>query len=170
VARWFVERCGPAKPNATAASVSASSSKPASLPIPTRRRFSEDGQSVDLSPLIGLRGAALEALRQDILAVYGVGPETADSILLYALDGDTFVIDAYTLRIFERHGVFPPDTPYEDAKLVFEAILGRDVDLFNEYHAQIVALGKYFCKTRNPLCDQCPLGAEECFAFGKRLI
>lgn len=181
VARWFVERCGPAKPastvttqatlaaRASAAALTASPSNPIGLPIPARRRFPEDGQSVDLSPLIGLTGAALEALRQDILAVYGVGPETADSILLYALDGETFVIDAYTLRVFERHGVFPPDTPYEDAKLVFEALLGRDLDLFNEYHAQIVALGKHFCKTRSPLCDQCPLGADECFAHGKRL-
>ncbi len=135
--------------------------------IPSRRRFSEEGLSVDLHPLIGLRGAELETLRQDLLGVYGIGPETADSILLYALEGDTFVVDAYTMRIGERHGLFPLGSSYEEVKLIFEGVLGRDVDWFNDYHAQIVAIGKEYCKTRNPLCDRCPLGTAECFAFGR---
>jgi len=194
VARWFVERCDPvgrkrkkgALPNRVPgargkggnpkrrvhADTEMSKAPPrfvedCDLMVPPRRRFSENGDSVDLTPLIGLRGAALEALRQEILGIHGVGPETADSILLYALEGATFVVDAYTMRIGVRHGLFPAGTAYEEVKLIFEGILGRDADLFNEYHAQIVALGKYFCKTRNPLCERCPLGAKECFAFAR---
>ncbi len=136
--------------------------------VPPRRQFSEGGLSVNLTPLIGLRRSELEALRQELLSVYGIGPETADSILLYALEGETFVVDAYTMRIGERHGLFPHGAAYEEVKLIFEGILGRDADLFNEYHAQLVAIGKHYCKTRNPLCDQCPLGAQECFASGRR--
>ncbi len=137
-----------------------------SRPAPPRRRFSETGASVDLRHLIGLEGAALESLRSELLDVWGIGPETADSILLYALECPTFVIDAYTMRLGERHGLFPAGAAYEEVKLIFEGLLGRDLDWFNDYHAQIVAVGKHYCHNRAPVCLACPLGRRDCFAGG----
>lgn len=96
-----------------------------------------------------------EALREKLLAVRGVGPETADSILLYAGGISSFVIDAYTRRIFSRHGFCAPDAKYDELKEMFESNLPRDRQLFNEYHALLVALGKDYCRPR-PLCDSCP--------------
>ena len=98
----------------------------------------------------------LTALRQELLSVNGIGPETADSILLYALDKPVFVIDAYTKRVLSRHGVMGHDEPYEAFQGLFHRSLGRDVALFNEYHALFVAVGKDFCKPR-PRCGGCPL-------------
>ena len=95
-------------------------------------------------------------LREQLLSVKGVGNETADSILLYALDKPTFVVDAYTYRVFSRHRLIPEETTYEEIKDFFESNLKRDLKLFNEYHAQIVEVGKTFCRTK-PLCDKCPL-------------
>ncbi|GAB4305828.1 MAG: endonuclease III domain-containing protein [Myxococcota bacterium] len=99
----------------------------------------------------------LKEARELLLSINGVGRETADSILLYALSLPTFVIDAYTLRIFTRLGFFGEKTGYEDAKRFFEERLKPDVSLYNDYHAQLVALGKDICKKREPLCDNCPL-------------
>lgn len=96
-------------------------------------------------------------LREKLLAVNGVGPETADSILLYALNKPFFVIDAYTKRIFSRHRILKFENPYELWRSLFETSLPRKVSLFNDFHAQIVAVGKRFCKTRNPDCSSCPL-------------
>ena len=103
-----------------------------------------------------LRKLKLETAREKLLCVYGIGPETADSILLYAAKRPTFVIDAYTLRFGGRYGIFPPDTDYESARKYFMQKLPRKVKLYNEYHALLVALGHNYCKPK-PLCGQCPL-------------
>ena len=100
--------------------------------------------------------ARLDRLRAELLTVNGIGPETADSILLYAGGMPTFVVDAYTLRILSRHALVPPDAKYDDVKELFETRLGRDAGLFNEFHALIVAVGSRFCKTK-PRCEKCPL-------------
>jgi len=97
-----------------------------------------------------------DALREKLLAVNGVGPETADSILLYAGRIPTFVVDAYTKRIFSRHGLLTGKEKYHEVKEFFEKNLPRDTQLYNEYHAQIVNIGKLFCR-RIPLCQICPL-------------
>lgn len=98
-----------------------------------------------------------DALRRELLQVNGIGPETADSILLYAGNHPIFVIDAYTKRIFSRHGIIPADADYHDVQELFMRNLPHDVKLFNEYHALIVKTGKDFCRTKKPLCSKCPL-------------
>jgi endonuclease-3 related protein len=95
-------------------------------------------------------------LRTELLSVNGTGPETADSILLYAAEKPVFVIDAYTKRIFSRHGVMAYENSYDDFQRLFMKCLPPDVPLYNQYHAMLVYLGKDFCHTR-PLCDSCPL-------------
>jgi len=102
-----------------------------------------------------MRAAQLSKLREELLAVHGIGPETADSILLYALDKPSFVVDAYTRRIGQRLGLFKFDDYYQ-IKDFFEANLPKRVKLYNEYHALLVALGKYYCRPR-PKCEMCPL-------------
>jgi len=96
-------------------------------------------------------------LRQELLAVYGIGPETADSIILYAARQPIFVIDAYTRRIFARLGLARADATYDELQALFMAHLQHDERLFNEYHALIVALGKNICKKTQPRCAGCPL-------------
>jgi endonuclease-3 related protein len=100
----------------------------------------------------------LVELRPELLAVYGIGPETADDILLYACVNPVFVVDAYTRRILSRHGLVDADISYEDLRAVFERRLDADVELFKEYHGLIVWTGKDFCRTR-PNCEGCPLQA-----------
>lgn len=97
------------------------------------------------------------ALRSTLLAVHGVGPETADDILLYAFERPVFVVDAYTRRVFARLGLIAGDEPYEALRACFERALGGDVPLYNEYHALIVHHGKHICQ-RRPRCDVCCLG------------
>jgi endonuclease-3 related protein len=97
-----------------------------------------------------------EQLRRELLSVNGIGPETADSILLYALERPVFVIDAYTRRVLKRHSIVDEDASYDDLQKLFHSSLSRDVRLFNEYHALFVRVGKEFCKPR-PKCDSCPL-------------
>lgn len=97
-----------------------------------------------------------ELLREELLSVYGIGPETADSILLYALDRPVFVIDAYTKRVLSRHGIMDASNPYDSFQRLFHESLPEDVKLFNEYHALFVRLGKEFCKSK-PCCEGCPL-------------
>lgn len=99
-------------------------------------------------------------LRHALLNVHGVGPETADDILLYAFNRPVFVIDAYTRRIFARLGIIMGDEDYETLRRLFEEELGLATPLFNEYHALIVAHGKDVCKKR-PVCGNCSL-AEKC--------
>jgi endonuclease III related protein len=98
----------------------------------------------------------LAQLRQKLLRVNGIGPETADSILLYAFHKPVFVVDAYTKRVLYRHNIVDKDADYHSIQNIFMYDLSHDVKLFNEYHALIVRLGKQYCKT-NPVCEQCPL-------------
>lgn len=97
-------------------------------------------------------------LRKKLLKVNGIGPETADSILLYAGEKPFFVVDAYTKRIFSRHKLISKDASYRQIQEFFSKNLDRDVELFNEFHAQIVMLGKTICTSRNPNCAKCPIG------------
>jgi endonuclease-3 related protein len=96
-------------------------------------------------------------LRRELLAVKGIGPETADSILLYAARRPVFVVDAYTRRIFYRHAIAQRNSSYEDLQKLFMQNLPRRAALFNEYHALLVFLGKHYCRKR-PSCQECPLG------------
>jgi endonuclease-3 related protein len=96
-------------------------------------------------------------LRQQLLAVHGIGPETADSILLYAGNHPVFVVDAYTRRIFQRHGLAAGKESYEEIRRLVEKSLPNDPQLFNEFHALIVHTGKLYCRSRAPLCSQCAL-------------
>ncbi len=97
-------------------------------------------------------------LRDELLSINGIGPETADSILLYAANKPAFVVDAYTKRILTRHGLVKKDVEYQELQRLFTRNLEADRELFNEYHALIVMTGKEFCKTKEPLCAECPLG------------
>jgi endonuclease-3 related protein len=97
-----------------------------------------------------------DTLRRELLEVNGIGPETRDSILLYAFDRPVFVIDAYTKRIFSRHGAFDEGSSYSDIQAYFIENLRLNKKLFNEYHALIVKLGKEFCR-KSPKCAACPL-------------
>jgi len=97
------------------------------------------------------------ALREQLLAVRGIGPETADSILLYAGGIPIFVIDAYTYRIFARHGWVEQDADYHRLQEYFHSQLPDDATMFNEYHALLVRLGKHYCHKRRPRCPGCPL-------------
>jgi len=97
-----------------------------------------------------------ESLRRELLAVNGIGPETADSIVLYAAKRPVFVVDAYTRRFMVRHGWLSDQAVYDEVAEVFTRALPRDVSLYNEFHALIVVLGKNLCRPK-PKCDECPL-------------
>jgi endonuclease-3 related protein len=99
-------------------------------------------------------------LRERLLAVHGIGPETADSILLYAGGHAIFVVDAYTHRIFERHGLHAGKPDYERVRAMVESSLPREARIYNEFHALLVRVGKNWCRTRNPKCDECALRAH----------
>jgi endonuclease III related protein len=99
----------------------------------------------------------MHSLREKFLDINGIGPETADSILLYALEKPVFVIDAYTRRILSRHSVMDHNKSYMEFQELFHSQFEKDVKMFNEYHALFVIAGKTFCKRQNPLCDKCPL-------------
>jgi endonuclease-3 related protein len=109
-----------------------------------------------------LAGEETEALRDDLLALRGIGPETADCILLYGLGRPSFVVDAYTRRILGRHGLLAEDAGYDELRDFFMDALPRDaegaVEVYNEYHAQLVRIGHTYCKKAKPLCGECPLG------------
>jgi endonuclease-3 related protein len=104
--------------------------------------------------------AAVETgtLRERLLAIKGLGKETVDSILLYACGKPVFVVDAYTRRIFSRYGFLPENASYDEMQRLFMENLAPDVELFNDYHAQIVYLGNTVCR-KSPLCDRCPIRA-----------
>lgn len=106
-------------------------------------------------------GAMLAGKTQDVrrrlLAIHGIGPETADCILLYAGEHPIFVVDAYTRRIFARLGVWDEGVGYDAMQAYFHAHLPPDVPLYNEYHALIDGVGNRYCRARRPLCHQCPL-------------
>ncbi len=105
------------------------------------------------------------SLRRELLAVHGIGQETADSIILYAANQPAFVIDAYTRRVIDRVGVAPSRRRYADYQQLFTDNLPADAQLFNEYHALLVCQGKTTCQTR-PLCRQCCLRPAICH-FGE---
>ncbi len=98
----------------------------------------------------------VDTLREELLTVNGIGRETADSMILYAARKATFVVDAYTARIFFRHGVISPEDEYESIKELCESHIPEDIDLWGDYHAQLVAVGKSYCKPK-PRCTGCPL-------------
>ncbi len=102
-------------------------------------------------------GRGTAALREELLAIKGIGPETADSILLYAGNKPTFVVDAYTHRILNRHGLAADESDYHELQALFMDHLPADAALFNEYHALIVRTAKEFCRKSDPRCDACPL-------------
>jgi len=100
-------------------------------------------------------------LRQVLLGINGIGPETADSILLYAAARPVFVVDAYTKRILFRQRLIKRDASYGQVQGLFIKNLKRDTRLFNEYHALLVRLGKEICRKNNPKCKLCPLGCRQ---------
>jgi endonuclease III related protein len=113
----------------------------------------------DLRPLFA---GPTAAVRHRLLAINGIGPETADSMLLYAGGHQSFVIDAYTKRVFQRHSWCAADLPYDDLKALCEDALDRKpaarrLDYWQDYHAQLVMVGKHFCRKRHPLCNRCPI-------------
>ncbi len=95
--------------------------------------------------------------RANLLSVQGIGPETADSILLYGGNLPIFVVDAYTHRVFSRHYLLAEESDYASIQERFMSALPTDSGLFNEYHALIVRVGKEYCKKNVPLCEKCPL-------------
>ncbi|MBI2856427.1 MAG: hypothetical protein HYX93_06240 [Chloroflexi bacterium] len=122
-----------------------------------------DHYSDDLDALLS---RDTQALRQEMLSIYGIGEETADDIVLYAANKPVFVIDAYTRRVLDRLGLAPEKETYESYQAIFVADLPNDAALFNEYHALLDQHGFETCRKREPLCDDCclleicPTGAE----------
>ncbi len=106
----------------------------------------------------GMFKSSTEELREELLSVNGIGPETCDTILLYAAERPVFVIDAYTKRMLTRHGLADEEVIYGEMQKLFMGSLKSDTVVFNEYHALIVRVGKDFCKKGKPLCTECPLG------------
>jgi len=98
-----------------------------------------------------------DELRRQLLSVKGIGPETADSMILYAANLPVFVVDAYTARVLVRHRIMEGPLEYAEIQALFMDNLAEDACLYNEYHALIVALGKEYCKKSKPLCKDCPL-------------
>lgn len=107
--------------------------------------------------LVALWSLPLDQVRQTLLACWGVGPETADSILLYAGGLPSFVVDAYTFRVLGRHGLAEPGLDYHGLRARFMDALPADVAIYNECHALIVRLGKERCQKAQPRCAGCPL-------------
>lgn len=98
----------------------------------------------------------IRILRKQLLNINGIGDETADSILLYALNKPVFVVDSYTKRIFARHNFFDKTTPYIKVQNLFMNNLPKSVNIYNEYHALLVRLAKDYCRSK-PICDTCPI-------------
>jgi len=120
---------------------------------------------LQIHSLFSIKSLEMNDARDLLLGVKGIGKETADSIMLYALGFPIFVIDAYTKRIFSRIGVISESNSYDETQALFMKNLITDVDLFNDYHAQIVELGKNYCE-KKPNCRVCPLRINElCFAY-----
>lgn len=109
--------------------------------------------------MVRMQKAPLPAVREQLLGVNGIGPETADSIILYALEKPVFVIDAYTKRVLSRHTIMAHDAPYYAYQELFHAHLEHEVKLFNEYHALLVRLAKEYCRPL-PCCSGCPIEGE----------
>ncbi|MBW2475244.1 MAG: endonuclease III domain-containing protein [Deltaproteobacteria bacterium] len=107
--------------------------------------------------ITALCSGPLASARGRLLALAGIGPETADSILLYAAARPSFVVDAYTRRIFQRIGLLQGNESYDEIRRLFMQHLPEKVTLYNQYHAQIVQLAKTCCRKKSPLCRACPL-------------
>ncbi|MFH1837012.1 MAG: hypothetical protein ABH862_02700 [Candidatus Omnitrophota bacterium] len=107
----------------------------------------------------GLKKKKTHKLREMLLEVNGVGPETADSILLYALGKPVFVVDAYTKRIFGRHGLIKDGASYDDVQCLVHKEFPRKIKKMNQFHALLVETAKNFCKKNDPMCGKCPLGS-----------
>lgn len=101
----------------------------------------------------------IDSVRKELLSIKGVGKETADSMILYAGDKPIFVVDAYTKRVLVRHGLVDERADYDQMQELFHACLPRDPSFYNDFHAQIVAVGARYCK-KKPKCDECPLGQD----------
>lgn len=106
--------------------------------------------------LANLKQVPTADLRIQLLSIWGVGPETADSILLYALERVAFVVDTYTKRLARRHGWIRERASYDDLQRCFTEVLPVAIELYNDYHAQIVMVGKHFCGPKQK-CENCPL-------------
>jgi endonuclease III related protein len=113
----------------------------------------EDKYEGDIS---GLFNESTDVQREALLSVKGIGPETADSIILYAASRPVFVIDAYTYRILNRHNMADEQASYDEMQEMFMSNLEPDHELYNEFHALIVKTGKLYCR-KTPKCDDCPL-------------
>ncbi len=105
-----------------------------------------------------------DKLRKELLSIWGIGPETADSIVLYAANKPSFVVDSYTKRIFRRLGLIDDGIGYGDLKKFFEDNLPENLEIYKEFHALIVELGKNYCR-KKPICEECPI-EDQC----KKLI
>ncbi len=116
--------------------------------------FINDGHGGDVQAFLN---QPLATLREQLLSIKGVGPETADSILLYAANLPIFVVDTYTHRILSRHQLIDEDFGYVEIQELFMANLACDTQLYNEYHALLVRVGNVYCKKKNPDCATCPL-------------
>ena len=115
--------------------------------------FVQSSHDGDLESFLSLD---METLRADLLSIRGIGPETADSIVLYAAFQPSFVVDAYTYRILSRHGWIDESIAYEELRGYFMDVLEPDVAFFQEFHALLVRTGNLYCR-RKPLCESCPL-------------
>jgi endonuclease III related protein len=113
----------------------------------------EDNYEGDISRLFD---EGTDTQREALLSVKGIGPETADSIILYAANRPVFVIDAYTYRILNRHNLADEQVTYDEMQELFMSNLEQDHELYNEFHALIVKTGKLYCR-KTPKCDECPL-------------
>jgi len=107
--------------------------------------------------MTALAASGLDRARERLLAVKGVGPETADSILLYGLGLPSFVVDAYTARICARHALAPEEAGYDELRELFMDALPAETALYNEFHALLVRVGNAYCRPRTPKCEACPL-------------
>ncbi|MCS7244959.1 MAG: endonuclease [candidate division WOR-3 bacterium] len=99
-------------------------------------------------------------LRQNLLSINGVGKETADAIILYVFQRPSFVIDKYTIRILNRHGIYYKN--YEEYKKFFESSIKKDIEIYKEFHALLVNLAKEFCKKHKAYCQVCPINFWSC--------
>ncbi|RKX72698.1 endonuclease [candidate division TA06 bacterium] len=99
----------------------------------------------------------ISSIKKNILSVKGIGNETCDSILLYAFKKPTFVVDTYTVRILLRHNLIDIKDKYNDVKKLFSDSLESNIELYNEYHALLVRIGKEYCLKKDPLCNKCPI-------------
>lgn len=106
----------------------------------------------------------IQILRKNLLSLWGFGEETVDSIILYSCNLPIFVIDSYTKRIFSRLGLVNSEITYSDLQDFFMSNIPSNIDLYNDYHAQIVHLGNICCK-KAPLCDECPLHQSNLCTF-----